>query len=170
MGALDLVKKHPVATGVIVVVVVGGVLLLTGGSDATAVDSSGGSSGDELAASLAMQQLQAGLQAQALEVGAAKEIALNESATALTMAQLSKEVALQQGAWTYQLEEARLASEERVTTSTNTLTAALRQQELANDLAEETMENATLNNQINMQYKMYKESRKPKGLFSAIFG
>ena len=178
---LEIVKAHPIATGVVVVVVIGAVLLFSGGGDSVSYAESGSAPGDELSAGLAMQQLQASLSAKSMEIAAQKEVAINENATQLTLAQLAKDVAIQQGAWAYNVEESRLASEERVTTSTNTLTAALKQKELENERAASDAQFATIKAQsdaildmskINAQTQLniVKEQNKPRGLFSFLFG
>lgn len=180
---LEIVKKHPIATGVVIVVVVGAVLLFSGGdSTATYADSGGGyDPNGELSAAAAMQQVQAQLSARSMELQAQKEVALNEQATQIELAKLAKDAAITTGSWAYQIEESRIAAQEREGTLINTLTANLREKELANEAAQTTAQFATIQAQsaallesqkLNSQTQLniVKEQNKPRGLFSFLFG
>jgi len=180
MNPIEIVKKHPVLSGVGVVVVVGGVFLLTSGGGSVDYAESASASG-EMAGAVALQQMQAAYQAKAMEVGAAKEVALNESATKVTLAQLQRDLALKDMEYNFNYQTAKLGAEERTTTLVSTLQAKTAADQIkANADATAAMfaniksqqDAAVSLAQINAQTQaqIAEINSRPRGLFSFLFG
>jgi hypothetical protein len=164
---IEIAKAHPIAATVGVIIFGVVLMFMGGGSQATSVD--GGADG-ELAGSIALQQMQAQLQARQYEVGAQKEVALNTTAAQLTAAQLAKEVAMFEGANARAIEEARLAAAERTTTLVSTLEAKNASDRLKAETDMFNATQATIRAQQQAALQLAEINSRPRGLLSFLFG
>lgn len=169
----QIVKDHPFITvgGIVGVIVL--VLLVSGGGGASASDSGGGYAATSSDAD-ALSQLQAQLNASVANTQAQKEVALNQSAAQITLAQIGADAAKYAADKNYTLESEKINSAERQTVQISTLQANLQQ---AGIQAQQAINDRTLLSQekqaqtlANTNIQLATIAAKPKGLFSFIFG
>lgn len=179
MNPIEIVKKHPVITTVGVVVVFGAVLMFSSGGTTEYADDAGASG--EMAGAIALQQMQAAFQMKSLEVGAAKEVALNESATKVTLAQLQRDVALKDLEYSFNYQTAKLGAEERTTTLVSTLQAKTAADQIkanadataamfANIKSQQDAAATLAKVNAQTQVQLAEINARPRGLFSFLFG
>jgi hypothetical protein len=130
MGALALVKEHPVAFGVGGVVLVGGVFILTRGGGAPA-DPNAAASQAEVAAGLQLSQEQAQMQYASNQLGV-------QSATAIQLAQIQAGLQTQHDELAAGVASQQISAQQESADLSNTLQATLAQRlgELSSQVSE----------------------------------
>lgn len=176
---IELVKAHPIASTAAIVAVVAIVFLLAGsGGDESYTT---GSDGYDSNAAMQYAQFQAQQQGQQLAVGASKEVALAEQATARYLADLAHQDRSAELAANLQLGTRTLETNAAVTSQTNLLAATIEGQRIKASSDAVAAQYASMSSQIASQAAIAKASidaqiavariNKPKrGLFSKIFG
>jgi peptidyl-tRNA hydrolase len=122
MGALELVKEHPIATGVGAVVIVGGVFVLTrgGGAPADPADPNAAASQAEVDAGLQLSAQQAQMQYASDQLGV-------QSATAIQLAQIQSAVQGQHDELAAGIASQQISAQQESADLSNTLQSTLAQ-------------------------------------------
>ena len=180
MGPIEIIKAHPVISAVAVVATVGAVLLLSGGGGGDESYTTGGDGYDSNAA-MQIAQYQAQQQGQALQVGASKEVALGEQATAKYLADLQSKDRAAELATSLTLGIKQLETSAATTAQTNLLAANIEGQRIKAQTDQIDAQYSSLASQMASQAAIAKASidaqvavariNKPScGLFCKIFG
>lgn len=176
MNPIGFAKSHPVAVGV-GVIGLAIVLFLALGPDGDVIDGGAVSTSSDVGTGTALQQYQAQMQAQAMMVGAQKEIALAEQATALKVAELSFNSRAQEISAQKELGLASLDTTYKVSTLQSALESHKISAEVENKRTEQAMLSTQLQNSLETmklafasQTEQAKIAAQPKGLFSWLFG
>jgi len=177
-GPIELVKAHPIASTAAIVAVVAIVFMLSGSGDGGESYTTG-SVNDDAAAQYA--QYQAQQQGQLAAVGAQKEVALAENATAKYLADLQSKSSLAEIAANLALGSQQLALNSESTNLANTLAAKISGDQIkaqsdataaqySSIAAQIASQAAIAQASINAQVAVAKINKPKQGLFSKIFG
>lgn len=179
MSAIDWIKSHPFMTAGIVGAVIIGAMVLSGGGSDTVVTS--GASGDDFAAGVALQQIQAeaGVASQQINAElAATELAAN---TSIELAKIAQQTAYDTNQMSLAFNLAEINADQQTTSLLATLEKEVQSESIAAEVESDRLMAQTYQQQAQFQYMtteavlknnlaIVKEQTKPKGLFSFIFG
>lgn len=167
---LDWIKSHPYASGGIII---GGFvvfMLIRGGSGDGSTTVVGGQSADEVAAGVALQQIQAQAQGNAASIAGAIQMQENELGTTRYLADLAANLQSELGSAQIQLAAQQTAEEYDYKSLIATLSSGDTRAGIAADVRSDELMSQVLNNQTTALVKMAQINKPKQGLFSKIFG
>lgn len=146
MGAIDLLKKHPVAASIGAVVVFGGVLLVmnSGGQEV----SYGGPVSD-VAAGTDLQAMQQAFQLQMGGINAQVQNAAQEREAAITLAQIEVQSKKDLAAMMVNLESQRISADTQTAQLVSTLAAGVQTKSIDAEVAKENINANIINKQTD---------------------
>lgn len=175
MGAIDLIKRHPVASSVGAIVIFGGVILVmnSGGQEI----SSGGPVSD-VQAGTDLQSMQQAFQLQMGAINAQIQNSAGEREAAITLAQIDTQSKKDLALLSVDLERERINADKQTAALVSTLAAQVQTKSINAEVAKENINAGIINNQtkalvsINqmMQQTQQKAIKKQcSGFFSCLF-